>query len=216
MVVIVVMLVMWTCHVHVVHTRILKAKCDSAHWFSGTLSLCSKFEDRSQEETLKQERCARRDTWEMAKGILKLKEKEKTKFFSLSDVWCLPAPSASSSPRNCSTNCSACWCAFHTIFLQFLVPGMTHVLSEIFLRANYVLKTSKHMFVSRLLVQPMSLYIGIKMYRSSICSGRILLSAIFLWISRCNCSVVCPGKLSARTRLVLRQCRPIHDIHEIS
>ena len=128
--------VMWTCHVDVVHTRILKARCDSAHWFSGTLSLCYKFEDRSQEETLKQERCARRDTWEMAKGILKLKEKEKTKFFSLSDVWCLPAPSASSSPRNCSTNCSACWCAFHTIFLQFLVRGMTHVLSEIFLRAN--------------------------------------------------------------------------------
>ena len=52
-----------------------------------------KFENRSQEETDRQERCARGDAWRLAKKILKLKEKDKTTFFSPSVVWCLPAPS---------------------------------------------------------------------------------------------------------------------------
>ena len=47
-----------------------------------------KFEDRSQEETERQERCA------LAKNFLELKEKNKTAFFSPSKNWCLPAPSA--------------------------------------------------------------------------------------------------------------------------
>ena len=51
-----------------------------------------KFEGRSQEETLKLERCARGCAWEMAKGILKLKEKDKAAFFL--DVWCPLAPSS--------------------------------------------------------------------------------------------------------------------------
>ena len=41
-----------------------------------------KFEDRSQEETEWQERCAREAAWKLAKKILKLKEKHKTTFFS--------------------------------------------------------------------------------------------------------------------------------------
>ena len=48
-----------------------------------------KFEDRSGDETLKQERCARRVAWEMAK----LEVKDKATFHSLSEVWCPPAPS---------------------------------------------------------------------------------------------------------------------------
>ena len=52
-----------------------------------------KFEDWSQEETEWQERCAREAAWRLAKSILKLKEKNKTAFFSLSDKWCPPAPS---------------------------------------------------------------------------------------------------------------------------
>ena len=52
-----------------------------------------KFEDRSQEETEWKVRCAREAAWRVAKNILKLKEKIKTAFFSLSDNWCLPAPS---------------------------------------------------------------------------------------------------------------------------
>ena len=51
-----------------------------------------KFEDRSQEETEWQERCARGATWRLAKNIQKLKEKNKAAFFSLSENWCLPAP----------------------------------------------------------------------------------------------------------------------------
>ena len=52
-----------------------------------------KFEDRSQEETEWQERRAREAAWRLAKNILKLKEKDKTTFFSPSENWCLPAPS---------------------------------------------------------------------------------------------------------------------------
>ena len=52
-----------------------------------------KFEDRSQEETEWQERCAREASWKLAKHILKLKEKDKTTFFSPSENICLPAPS---------------------------------------------------------------------------------------------------------------------------
>ena len=52
-----------------------------------------KFEDRSQEETEWQEQGAREAAWRLAKSILKVKEKNKTAFFSPSETWCLPAPS---------------------------------------------------------------------------------------------------------------------------
>ena len=53
-----------------------------------------KFEDRSQEEIESQERCARGDAWRLAKNILKLKETDKATFFSPTNEWSLPAPSA--------------------------------------------------------------------------------------------------------------------------
>ena len=53
-----------------------------------------KFEDRSQEETERQERCARGDAWRLAINTWKLKEKDKATFCSLTNEWCLPAPSA--------------------------------------------------------------------------------------------------------------------------
>ena len=53
-----------------------------------------KFEDQSQEETLRQERCARRDAWELTRSVQKLNKKHKATCFSPSDVWCLPAPSS--------------------------------------------------------------------------------------------------------------------------
>ena len=52
-----------------------------------------KFEDRSQEETERQERDAREAARKMARCILKLKDKHKTTFFSPSENWCLPSPS---------------------------------------------------------------------------------------------------------------------------
>ena len=52
-----------------------------------------KFEDRSQEETEWQERCAREAAWNLAKNILNLKEHETATFFSLSENWCLLVPS---------------------------------------------------------------------------------------------------------------------------
>ena len=44
-----------------------------------------KFEDRSQEETEWQERCAREAAWKLAKSVLKLKEHERATFFSPSE-----------------------------------------------------------------------------------------------------------------------------------
>ena len=52
------------------------------------------FEDRSKEQTERQERYARATAWKMARCILKLKEKHETAFFSPSDNWCLLASSA--------------------------------------------------------------------------------------------------------------------------
>ena len=52
-----------------------------------------KFEDRSEEETEWQERCAREAAWRLAESILKLKEKNKAALFSPSENWCLSAPS---------------------------------------------------------------------------------------------------------------------------
>ena len=52
-----------------------------------------KFEDRSQEEIERQERCARGHAWRLAKNILKLKETDHATFLSLTNEWCLPAPS---------------------------------------------------------------------------------------------------------------------------
>ena len=51
------------------------------------------FEDRSQEEIERQERCARGDAWRLAKNVLKLKETDKATFFSPTNEWSLPAPS---------------------------------------------------------------------------------------------------------------------------
>ena len=50
-----------------------------------------KFEDRSQEETEWQERCAREAAWRLAKRITNLKEKRTAAFFSPSESWCVPA-----------------------------------------------------------------------------------------------------------------------------
>ena len=52
-----------------------------------------KFEDRSQEETEWQERCAREAAWKLVQHTLKIKEKNKAAFFSPSVHWCLPARS---------------------------------------------------------------------------------------------------------------------------
>ena len=48
-----------------------------------------KFEDRSQEETEWQERCARETPWRLAKSVLKFKEHERATFFSPSESRCL-------------------------------------------------------------------------------------------------------------------------------
>ena len=53
-----------------------------------------RFEERTQDDTLHQERCARREAWDLAKVVYKFKNKNKATFFSPSEVWSLPAPSS--------------------------------------------------------------------------------------------------------------------------
>ena len=50
-----------------------------------------KFEDRSLEETERQQRCARSKAWNLAKNIYKLKEKDKATFYFPAEEWVLPA-----------------------------------------------------------------------------------------------------------------------------
>ena len=50
-----------------------------------------KFEETSQEETLHQERCARRAVWDLTKNIYKPKNSDKTTFCSPIEVRATPA-----------------------------------------------------------------------------------------------------------------------------
>ena len=52
-----------------------------------------KFEDRSHEETERQQRCARSKAWNLAKNIYKLKEKDKAAFCFPAEECLLPAAS---------------------------------------------------------------------------------------------------------------------------
>ena len=55
-------------------------------------SPCSpKFGERSHEETLHQERCARKVAWDSAKNIFKFKNADKTKFYSSIEAKRMPA-----------------------------------------------------------------------------------------------------------------------------
>ena len=52
-----------------------------------------KFEDQSQEETERQERCAQSRAWNLAKNIFRLKENDKATFFSPAEKCVLPVAS---------------------------------------------------------------------------------------------------------------------------
>ena len=54
----------------------------------------SKIEDRTLQEALQQERCARRDAWGLAINVFKLKTKDKATLDSSTEAWVMPAPSA--------------------------------------------------------------------------------------------------------------------------
>ena len=56
-----------------------------------------KFEDRSHEETERQQRCARSKAWNPAKNTNKLKEKDKAAFYFSAEGWVLPAASTKES-----------------------------------------------------------------------------------------------------------------------
>ena len=51
-----------------------------------------KFEERAQNETLRQERCALGAAWNLAKDAYKLKKEDKETFYSPTEAWVMPAP----------------------------------------------------------------------------------------------------------------------------
>ena len=55
------------------------------------------FGERSQDETLHQERCARRVAWDLAKSVYKLKNAEETTFYSHIELEATPAHTSKSS-----------------------------------------------------------------------------------------------------------------------
>ena len=74
------------------HTKILEKKGPSP----GLIQKCEpqernpwapKFEERTQDKTLNQERCVRRDAWESVKDVCKLKKESKDTFHSPAEVF---------------------------------------------------------------------------------------------------------------------------------
>ena len=66
-----------------------------------------KIEDRSQEETERQEQGAREAAWKLARSVLKLKEHERATFFSPSENRCLPASNLTPEEREFVVDSSA-------------------------------------------------------------------------------------------------------------
>ena len=54
----------------------------------------SKFEERTQNEILRQEWCARKAAWNLAKDVYKQKKDSKETFYSLAEVWVMPTTSS--------------------------------------------------------------------------------------------------------------------------
>ena len=77
-------------HAQVRERKVRRVVRSSTPVFMSEAHKLPKFEDRSQEEISRHERCDRRDAWDLAKSIFKLKEQETATFFSLSDVWSHP------------------------------------------------------------------------------------------------------------------------------
>ena len=59
----------------------------------------AKFEERSHEETLHKERCARKAAWDLAKHVYKLKNSHKTMFYVPGEVKAMPPPTTSRRPE---------------------------------------------------------------------------------------------------------------------
>ena len=57
-------------------------------------SVVSKIRERTQDETLKQERCTRREAWDLANDVFKLKKEESDALHSPAEAWVMPAPSS--------------------------------------------------------------------------------------------------------------------------
>ena len=84
---------------HVAPSKFWEGKCPS----QGVAQKCEpqdrnpwapKFEERTQEETLQQERCARREAKDLANNVYMLKNKEKATFCFPNEAWVMLAPSS--------------------------------------------------------------------------------------------------------------------------
>ena len=54
----------------------------------------SQIRRKNERRIPKKERCARRDAWQLAKDVYKLKRSSKDTFYSLAEAWVVPAPSS--------------------------------------------------------------------------------------------------------------------------
>ena len=62
-----------------------------------------KFEERTQDETLEQEQCARREAWDLANNVSWLKKEEKDTFYSPAEAWVMLAPPSKKKARSSRT-----------------------------------------------------------------------------------------------------------------
>ena len=73
-----------------VHREELSKKCEH-HW---VVPCAPKFGERSHEETLQEERCARRVAWDQANIFYKLKNADKATFYTPTEAKVMPAPTS--------------------------------------------------------------------------------------------------------------------------
>ena len=64
---------------------------DRSNFFISEVAMLWKIEERSHEETERQQRCARSKAWNLAKNIYKIKENDNATFYSPAEEWVVPA-----------------------------------------------------------------------------------------------------------------------------
>ena len=102
-----------------------------------------KCEDRSQEETGRQERCARGGAWRLPKNFSKLKEKDNVTFFSPSDEWSYPQSKRRKESLWWTPEQACMWSAGKTLTLPSWIPWKSLENPTTVVTANGYVQTKK-------------------------------------------------------------------------
>ena len=179
-----------------------------------TQSVCAKFEDRTVQETLQQERCARRGVWDLAKHVYELKTRDKVTFYFPTRVWVVPASSAKNpEEREFVIDSDA---SMHMLSKKDFSSAELETLQTTMITGNGEVQTSEeaqvhvhdlHLFVTVQILDEhaCSLVIGQALRRTRLYFGvgPVVKSHIWPWMGRILCNaeifvaIVAPGLSSS-------------------